>query len=262
MLTRLLRLLSPPPVSVHLAAEVGGYTAGLTSYRFGQTSAWVAWFADAVSGAGRAQSDLVAEVHQIRAGWQTRLAAHHRVRALRADAVAWRVLTLLPRRLVLTAPVVADALGVTGKAARESLRTLTDAGVLTRLRLRRTLRARPTRTPVREHGTAGSGRVQPAAPLTRPHPPPGRIVRRRFQPPVTSVHHSRQTPRLHLPRAPAGRGMCDISAHVCRGPRISGSGDDVAGSRRSCVEAEGVRSVHASWGVSSVGRTVGGVPAG
>ncbi|CCG03671.1 Fic family protein [Blastococcus saxobsidens] len=131
LLTRRLRLLTPPPVSVHLAADVGGYTAGLTQYRFGQTSAWVTWFADAVSGAGRAQSELVGAVDRIRAGWQTKLAAHGRARALRADAAAWRVLALLPRHLVLTAPVVSEALGVTGKAAREALRTLADVGVLT-----------------------------------------------------------------------------------------------------------------------------------
>ena len=131
LLTRRLRLLAPPPVSVHLAADVGAYTAGLTQYRLGQTSAWVAWFADAVSGAGRAQQELVGAVDRIRAGWQTRLSAHRRVRALRADAAAWRVLALLPRHLVLTAPVVSDALGLTGKAAREALRTLADAGVLT-----------------------------------------------------------------------------------------------------------------------------------
>lgn len=131
LLTRRLRLLTPPPVSVHLAADVGGYTAGLTQYRYGQTSIWVEWFAEAVSGAGRAQQDLVSAVDRIRAGWQTKLAAHRPVRALRVDAVALRVPALLPQHLVLTAPLVAEALGVTGKAARQALRTLADAGVLT-----------------------------------------------------------------------------------------------------------------------------------
>lgn len=56
---RRLHLLTPPPVSVHLAADVGGYTSGLTLYRFSRTSAWVTWFADAVSAAGHAQQQLV-----------------------------------------------------------------------------------------------------------------------------------------------------------------------------------------------------------
>jgi Fic family protein len=131
LLTRRLRLVTPPPVSARLAADVGGYTAGLTQYRFGRTSAWVTWFADAVSGAGRAQQDLVSAVDLIRAGWRAKLGARRRVRALRADAVAWSVLALLPRHLVLTGPVVAAELGVTGKAARQALRTLAEVGVLT-----------------------------------------------------------------------------------------------------------------------------------
>jgi Fic family protein len=131
LLTRRLALVTPPPVSVRLAADVGGYSSGLTQYRFGRTSEWVSWFAEAVSGAGRAQQELVAAVDQIRAGWQRKLTAHRNVRALRADASAWQLLTLLPRHLVLTTPIVADALGLTRKAGGDALRTLADAGVLT-----------------------------------------------------------------------------------------------------------------------------------
>jgi Fic family protein len=131
LLTRRLQLLTPPPVSVRLAADVGGYTAGLTQYRFGQTSAWVGWFADAVSGAGREQQQLVDSVEQLRHRWLERLTAQRGVRALRKDASAWRVLTLLPRHLVLTARVVADELRFTRKAAGDALRTLAEAGVLT-----------------------------------------------------------------------------------------------------------------------------------
>jgi Fic family protein len=131
LLTRRLRLLTPPPVSVHLAADVGGYTSGLTSYRLGGTSPWVTWFADAVSGAGQAQQRVVAAVEQLRSGWRTRLAAHRDGRPLRADAAAWRVLDLLPRHLVLTTPVVATALGLTRKGAGAALDGLAAAGILT-----------------------------------------------------------------------------------------------------------------------------------
>ncbi|MHB2022358.1 MAG: Fic family protein [Mycobacteriales bacterium] len=134
LLTRRLHLLTPPPVSVRLAADVGGYTAGLTQYRFGQTSTWVAWFADAVSGASRAQQELVSDVERIRSGWDMKLAVYGKVRRLRSDAGARRVLDLLPRHLVLTAPVVASALGLTRQAAGTALRTLADAGVLTPFR--------------------------------------------------------------------------------------------------------------------------------
>lgn len=131
LLTRRLHLLTPPPVSVRLAADVSGYTAGLTQFRYGQTSRWVSWFADAVSGAGRAQHDLVSGVGRLREEWATRLQQLPRTRALRADALVWELLDLLPRQLALTSSVVADELHVTTKAARDALATLAEARVLT-----------------------------------------------------------------------------------------------------------------------------------
>jgi Fic family protein len=131
LLTRRLQLLTPPPVSVQLAADVGGYSSGLTRYRFGETSAWVAWFADAVSGAGRAQSQLVIAVDQLRSSWQAKLARHDNTRARRIDAAAWAVLNLLPSHLVLSAPVVVDTLGLTRKGAGDALATLAEVGILT-----------------------------------------------------------------------------------------------------------------------------------
>lgn len=131
VLTRRLHLLTPPPVSTNLAADVGGYTAGLTRFRFGETSAWVAWFADAVSGAGRAQRQLVEGVVRLRARWEEQLGALGRTRALRADSSARRALNVMPCHLVLTAAELAAALGISRQAAGEALATLTDAGVLT-----------------------------------------------------------------------------------------------------------------------------------
>ena len=107
----------------------------------------MAWFADAVSGAGRAQRQLVGDVERIRAGWEAKLSAYGKVRSLRSDAGARRVLDLLPRHLVLTAPVMAGELGLTRQAAGTALRTLADAGVL---------------TPYRTRAAAPSGRGRPA----------------------------------------------------------------------------------------------------
>jgi Fic family protein len=131
LLTRRLHLLTPPPVSVRLAADVGGYSAGLTQYRFGHTNSWVTWFADAVSGASRAEQQLVGEVRRIRAGWEQKLSDYGKVRSLRSDAGAWRVLDLLPRHLVLTARDVVRTLGLTRPAAGTALRVLVDVGILT-----------------------------------------------------------------------------------------------------------------------------------
>ena len=128
VLTRRLQLLTPPPVSVLLAADVGGYASGLVRFRMSDHNGWVAWFADAVGGAGRAQQQLVGSVERLQATWH----AYLRAAGLRSDAAAWAVLELLPRHLVLTSAEVVAALGTTPKGARAALSALADAGVLTR----------------------------------------------------------------------------------------------------------------------------------
>ena len=142
VLVRRLSLVTPPPVSTRIAADVGGYGSGLVLFRLGDHERWVRWFADAVSGAGRAQQELVTAVRELQRSWEERLAGpRDGARRLRSNAAAWRVLDLLPRHLVLTGPVVADDLGIPLKSASAALRDIVAAGVLV------------------EHGT-----VQPAGP--------------------------------------------------------------------------------------------------
>ena len=131
VLVRRLSLVTPPPVSTRIAADVGGYGSGLVLFRLGDHNAWVRWFADAVSGAGRAQQELVASVERLQREWHERLATpRNAARRLRSNAAAWRVLDLLPRLLVLTGPTVARELGIPSKSANAALRELVDAGVL------------------------------------------------------------------------------------------------------------------------------------
>ena len=146
ILVRRLSLVTPPPVSARIAADVGGYSAGLVLFRMGDHNGWVRWFADAVSGAGRAQQELVASVERLQREWRERLAApRHETRRVRSDAAAWRALDLLPRHLVLTGPIVASVLAIPLKSASAALRDLVDAGVLV------------------EHGTAPpTGRGRPS----------------------------------------------------------------------------------------------------
>ncbi len=129
-----------------IAADVGGYASGLRLFRVGEHDAWVRWFAEAVSGAGRAQQELVASVERLQREWRERLSAPRQgSRRVRRDAAAWRVLDLLPRHLVLNGPVVASEIGVPLKSANAALRDLVDAGILV------------------EHGTLqGSGRGRPS----------------------------------------------------------------------------------------------------
>lgn len=146
ILVRRLSLVTPPPVSARIAADVGGYGSGLVMFRMGDHNAWVRWFAEAVSGAGRAQQDLVAAVERLQREWRARLAGPRaESRRVRSDAAAWRVLDLLPRQLVLTGPIVASELTIPLKSAIAALGELVDAGILV------------------EHGTVqGSGRGRPS----------------------------------------------------------------------------------------------------
>lgn len=147
ILVRRLSLVTPPPVSTLIAADVGGYGSGLVLFRLGDHNAWVRWFAGAVSGAGRAQQELVASVARLQHEWRERLSAprHEESKRLRSDAAAWRALDLLPRHLVLTGPTVASALDIPLKTATGALGDLVAAGILV------------------EHGTTSpSGRGRPS----------------------------------------------------------------------------------------------------
>ena len=153
ILVRRLSLVTPPPVSTRIAADVGGYGAGLVLFRLGDHNAWVRWFAGAVSGAGRAQQELVASVARLRQEWRDRLSAprHEETKRLRSDAAAWRALDLLPRHVVLTGPTVASALDTPLKTATGALGDLVAAGILV------------------EHGTTSpTGRGRPSRLYTSP----------------------------------------------------------------------------------------------
>jgi Fic family protein len=131
ILVRRLALVTPPPVSGRMAADVGGYSSGLVLFRVGDHNAWVRWFAEAVSGAGRAQQELVASVERLQGEWRERLGAPRPgSRRVRGDAAAWRALDLLPRHLVLTGTIVASELAIPLKSANAALRDLVEAGIL------------------------------------------------------------------------------------------------------------------------------------
>ena len=124
ILARRLNLVSPPPLSVRIALDRGGYLAGLTLFRLGEVDPWVAWFAEVVAGAGEASITLVRSVTDLQALWLERLAG------ARTDAAARRVVALLPEHPVLTAAVIATALGVSERTGRSALDALADVGIV------------------------------------------------------------------------------------------------------------------------------------
>lgn len=129
VLVRRLALLVPPPVSVAIAADVGGYSSGLVQFRLGDHRRWTAWFADAVMHGGRAQRALVSSVERIKRTWSQQLASLQP--KVRSDSAVFSVLDLLPRHLVVTSHTLVDELGLSRKAALANLNRLADAGILT-----------------------------------------------------------------------------------------------------------------------------------
>lgn len=124
VLTRRLSLVSPPPVSVRIAADRGGYLSGLTLFRLGDLDPWVNWFAHVVRDAGDATVDLVRAISDLETRWVQRLSG------VRADAAARRMVTVLPEHPVLSADTAATALGVTVRTCRSAMATLAEQGIV------------------------------------------------------------------------------------------------------------------------------------
>lgn len=111
------------PVSAGLLADVEGYHRALTAYREGDVSPIVTSFADAALRAVGNTRTLVAELDEIRAGWNTRL-------AVRRSSNAWKLLDVLLRRPVVTSAAAAAELGVQQPNVYPPLTALVDAGIL------------------------------------------------------------------------------------------------------------------------------------
>lgn len=120
ILARRERVLVPPPVSVLIARDPGGYLSGLHAFREGRLDAWVGWFAEIVLRAGNGEKEFVTRIEALLADWRNRLAD------LRSDATARRVIEILPELPVLSAALVAECLGVSERAARHALEMLSD----------------------------------------------------------------------------------------------------------------------------------------
>jgi len=136
-LSRRSGLAVPPPASVVMARDIGGYLAGLTRFRLGDVAGWVQWMAEAVSRSAEQVLDVVAYAEEVRRRWDGALAG------VRADAAARRLAELVQQHLVITAPMAAEMLSVSAPAARGALEALANRGILEPLSLTPTRPGRP-----------------------------------------------------------------------------------------------------------------------
>jgi Fic family protein len=114
----------PPPVSVFIARDPGGYLAGLTLFRFGQLDPWVEWLATKLQSSSEAAQGLVLRSEELLKEWSRRIAD------LRTDATARLVLPVLLEHPVVSSDLVAGRVGVSERAARAALTSLADRDIL------------------------------------------------------------------------------------------------------------------------------------
>lgn len=124
VLARRLAVPVPPPVSVLIARDPGGYLSGLYRFRVGELVAWVEWFARVATQAALASLGWADEVDRLLAEWRERVAD------LRADAAARRLLDVLPAHPILSVATAAEYAGISPTAARAALEMLATRGVL------------------------------------------------------------------------------------------------------------------------------------
>ncbi len=124
VLARRLGLRNAPPVSVQISADRGGYLSGMTLWRLGTPEPWLSWCAEVVELSGTSSYALMDRLAALRRSWRDSLSA------VRSDAAAWPLLDLLAAQPVLTAPLVAERLGISLVTARSALQLLHDREIV------------------------------------------------------------------------------------------------------------------------------------
>lgn len=114
----------PPPVSVFIARDPGGYLAGLTRFRLGELDPWVKWMADELQYSSEAAQGLMVRSEQLLEEWG------QRIDDLRTDATARLVLPVLIERPVVSSDLIAERMAVSERAARAALAMLAERGIL------------------------------------------------------------------------------------------------------------------------------------
>jgi len=114
----------PPPVSVFIARDPGGYLAGLTLFRLGQLDTWVEWLASELQHSSEAAQTLMERSEALLHEWV------RRIDDLRADATAHRVLPVLVEHPVVSSELVAQRAEVSERSARSALAALANRRIL------------------------------------------------------------------------------------------------------------------------------------
>lgn len=129
----------PPPVSVPMLRDAGGYLSGLYEFRDGDPIRWIDWFAARTAAAAVAAGDLYQQLDELARRWKTGLDD------VRADSVAHRIVDLLPLYPVISTAQVAGSCEVSRRAALTGLELLERRGILVEFEAPSAGRGRPAR---------------------------------------------------------------------------------------------------------------------
>lgn len=117
-------VLVPPPMSVLIARDTDACIAALGAFRIGMDDQLVRWFSTTLVTAGQASLEWAARLDALVRSWE------ERTETLRADAAGRRLVNILGEHPVLSVDMAAEALDVSGPAARNGLGALADLEIL------------------------------------------------------------------------------------------------------------------------------------
>jgi Fic family protein len=144
LVVRRLNVVVPPPFSVFIVRDPGGYLSGLTLYQMGELAPWVRWFAVTLERSASNATSIVGDTKALMADWRARaLATNESGRAVRANATFWRVLEMLPEHPIVSAQLVHERFGITSESARQLLHRFQSLGILAGIEYRSGTKGRP-----------------------------------------------------------------------------------------------------------------------
>ena len=118
-----------PPISIALASNRASYIRGLTKFREGDTTDWLTTFTAAAAQSAKLAGAYIGEVEALQKEWRAALLESANPRT---DAVAWKIIDLLPGYPIITVSIAVAASGRTKAVVGEAMVQLELAGVLIR----------------------------------------------------------------------------------------------------------------------------------
>ncbi len=129
----------PPPVSLTMLRDAGGYLAGLYEFREGDPIRWIDWFAYRTTAAAATAGELYVMLRDFADRWHAELAD------VRTDSVTHRIVDLLLSYPVISADHVATSCDVSRRTALTGLEVLEARDILTEFAAPPAGRGRPAR---------------------------------------------------------------------------------------------------------------------